>query len=125
MNQLPHAGIGELGYAVPEPEFLRRGILRLAESAECVGGQLFRQGNRSGALRAALLVYHLWKEYGDVFKDQPRWTGGVPGDLAWVFKHLNDALGAQEGPRYTYNGIDEVGKVLECDPVVKRFLTTQ
>lgn len=121
VNKLPNAGIGELGYAVPEPQFLQRGILRLAEGAECIGGQLFRHGDRHGALRAALLVYHLWKSYSQVFKDQPRWAGSISGDIALVFESLNNALKDRDGSNYAYRGIDEVGKTLRNDPLVKTF----
>jgi hypothetical protein len=124
VNQPPNAGIGEVGYAVREPEFLERGILRLAESAECIGGQLFRQGDRSGALRALLLVYHLWRTYDQVLGKQGRWVGSIPGDLGTrVCQSLNEALSDRGGPRYVFQGIDEVVKALENDPVVKRFLT--
>ena len=38
VNQIPDGSIGELGNAMPEIEFLDRGILTLAEGAECLGG---------------------------------------------------------------------------------------
>jgi Domain of unknown function (DUF4365) len=122
-NQPPNTGIGEAGSRAPEPKFLKRGILRLAESAECIGGQLFHQGDRSGALQAALLVRYLLKNHKQVFMDQPRWTGSIPGDLGRVLRDLNEALGDRGGSRHVYSGIDEVGKALENDQVVKNFLT--
>lgn len=75
---MPDAGVGELGSRAPGPEFLKRGMLKLAESAECIGGQLFQHGDRSAALRAALLVCKLWKDYSEVFKEEPRWAGSIP-----------------------------------------------
>ena len=123
VNQLPNTGIGELGYAVPEPEFLERGILRLAESAECIGGQLFRQGDRTGGLYSLLLVYHLWKAYSTVFEGQARWVGSIPGDLgSSVCQSLNDALQERQG--YLFEGVDVLTKTLESDPTVKRFLAS-
>lgn len=122
-NQIPDSGINEVGNAVPEQEFLNRGILRLTESAECIGGQLFRLGNRPGALRALLLVNHLLKTYPQVFKEQPRWTGTIPGDLGnRVCRSLNDAVDDKEGSRYVTRGLDEVEKALEKNPLVKKFL---
>jgi hypothetical protein len=119
VNQMPDTGIGELGSRAPAPKFLKRGILKLAESAECIGGQLFQQGDRSGALSAALLVYKLWKSYGEVFKEEPRWAGSIPGDIGGVYAALNDEVG---NSTYAYTGIDTIGNVLENDPEVKRFL---
>lgn len=122
-NELPPGSICEVGYALPEPEFLERGILKLAESAECIGGQLFRQGDRAGGLRATLLVYHLWKTYPEVFKKSPRWTGSLPGDMGMkICTELNDAVVDQENAPYVFRGLDQVGKALENDPVVSRFL---
>jgi hypothetical protein len=123
-NQLPNTGIAELGYLVLEKRFLNRGILRLAESTECIGGQLLRLGDTSGALRAALLVRHLCEMYPDVFKDQPRWNGTIPGEIRLLFPRLNEALREQAGPNYIYRGIDEIGKALDNNPIVKTLLTS-
>ncbi len=122
VNEIPARAIGELGYAMPEPKFLDRGIARLAESAECIGGQLFRLGDRSGALRALLLVYHLWKKYPEVLGNQPRWRGSIPGDLGTeVCRLLNDNVLNHPGG-YLYEGLDAVLKTLESDAGVARFL---
>jgi Domain of unknown function (DUF4365) len=56
VNEAPTGGTIEIGLAVAEPAFLDRGILTLAECADCIGGQLGRLGDLSGSLRAALLV---------------------------------------------------------------------
>ena len=123
-NEIPNTGIGEVGNAVPEAEFLGRGILKLAEGAECIGGQIFRQGDRVGALRATLLVHHLWKTYAKAFEGSGRWTGSLPGDMGMLIcKELNDSV---EDPKilvYVFRGLDAVGAALEDDPVVRRFLS--
>jgi hypothetical protein len=124
VNEIPHTGIGEVGNAVPEPQFLRRGILKLAEGGECIGGQLFRQGDRVGALRATLLVYHLWKTYPEVFEGSGRWTGILPGDMGMLIcKELNEAAEHDETPDYVFRGLDAVEKTLEGDSVAKRFVS--
>lgn len=124
VNELPKKGISQLGYASEEMEYLERGILRLTESAECIGGQLFRLGDRSGAVYAALLVRHLLKRYESAFAGKLQGVVGL-GDLVFMSKRLNDALEALQNGRvvrYAYMGIDEIGKALENDPIVKRFL---
>jgi hypothetical protein len=37
VNEIPSSGIGEMGNAFPDDALLRRGILTLAESVECIG----------------------------------------------------------------------------------------
>jgi len=36
-----------------------------------------------------------------------------------------DELGDRKVVRYAYSGLDEVGKDLENDPIVRRFLTSK
>ena len=38
----------------------------------------------SRALRATLLVYHLWKTYPKAFEESGRWTGTLPGDMGML-----------------------------------------
>jgi hypothetical protein len=123
VNEIPNTGIGEMGLALPEPQFIERGILKLAESAECIGGQLFRRGDRAGTLRAALLVDHLRKSYGHILTKHPRWTGTIPGDLGMlVCPAINEAAGYGDNPPSMYRGLSDIGKMLESNPVVERFL---
>jgi hypothetical protein len=127
VNEIPRSGgIGEVGLSLPEnPELLNRGIVSLAEGAECIGGQLDRLGDRAGALRAALLVRHLQMRYDKAFANLPRWSGSsMPGDLGTkVVQRLNSiAEQMGPGPTYYYRGIDEVGKALEDIPLVKQFV---
>ena len=122
VNEGPGGGVTEIGLAIPEPEFLNRGILTLGESAECIGGQLGRLGDLSGSLRAALLVDHLTTKYPQVFANIPRWQHQrVPADLAMiVVQGLNKLV--EGGSSYFYRGIDEVQKALEEYPLVQHFL---
>lgn len=127
VNELPKTGISQLGYGQPEMEFLERGILKLKESAECIGGQLDRLGDHSGALRATLLVRYLLKRYESTFKDTLQGAMGI-GDVVFLCNALNralDELGDRKVARYAYSGIDEVGKDLENNPIVSRFLTSK
>ncbi len=122
VNEVPGGSVVEVGLAVPEPEFLDRGIRTLAESAECIGGQLGRLGDLSGSLRAALLVDHLTGKYPQVFVNIPRWQSErVPADLATiVVQGLNKV--SEDGSSYLYRGLAEVQKALEEYPLVQRFL---
>jgi hypothetical protein len=123
VNQLPSDAILEAGNAAPKEEFLERGILTLAEDAECLGGQLYRCGDRKGALRALLLVEHLRKKHPGPFKNQLRWNQEqLPGDLgALINKKLNEAVQGEQA-RDGSEGIREVQKSLDADPVIRRFL---
>jgi hypothetical protein len=125
VNEGPGGGVTEIGLAVPESKFLSRGILTLAESAECIGGQLGRRGDLPGSLRAALLVDHLTRIYTQVFGDIPRWQGQrVPADLAMiVVQGLNKV--SEDKSSYLYRGLDEVQKALENYPLVQRFLASR
>jgi hypothetical protein len=126
VNELPKTGISQIGYGQPEMEFLERGILKLKESAECIGGQLYRLGDHSGALRATLLARYLLTTYENAFKKDTLQGAMGMGDAVFLCNALNsalDELGDREVVRYAYSGIDEVGKGLENDPIVRRFLT--
>jgi hypothetical protein len=71
-NELPNSGIGEMGNAVPDEVFLRKGIRTAAEAAECIGGQLARRGDREAALFAGLLVDYLYTHFPDAFAGEAR-----------------------------------------------------
>jgi hypothetical protein len=126
-NEAPGGGIVEVGLRAPEAAFLRRGIQTLAESAECVGGQLGNLNDLPGALRAALLVDHLTKTYPDVFASLPRWRDTrIPADLGIVVvQGLNKLVEDQGGAPYLYRGLDELQKVFDSQPLVQRFLTSK
>lgn len=47
--------------------------------------------------------------------------GAYPGDIGRVYVALNEAI---EGSNYAYKGIDTVGRTLEKDSAVERFLTS-
>jgi hypothetical protein len=123
VNEVPAPSIAELGNAVPETEFLRRGIVTLAEGAECISGQLGRRGDRMGALLGALLLDHLQRNYGGEFEGNPRWQQRVPADLGRIVcGGLNEALVDNQRSTYQYRGLEAVEKMLIEEPLVKRFL---
>jgi hypothetical protein len=127
VNESPGGDIVEIGLSAPEAEFLDRGILTSAESAECIGGQLGRLGDLSGALRAALIVDHLRQKYPKVFANSARWQHQrLTGDLAnIVVQGLNKVVEGEERSSYLYRGLDEVQKAVENYPLVQRFLGTK
>jgi hypothetical protein len=121
-NELPGSWI-EIGASRVDGKFLGRGILALAESAECIGGQLGTSGDLAVALRAALLVRQLQKTHPQLFSQHPRWRNGFPGDLGGlVFEGLRILLNSDRNPPYFFEGIEAVEKALESDDLVKRFL---
>lgn len=122
VNEIPASSVYEMGNAAPPDDFLQRGILTLAEDAECLGGQFYQRGDRAGSLCALMLVYHLRERYSSLFKEDPRWRAGLPADLGRVVNRaLNDAAG-QPGGRSGFQGLDEIMNILQQSPIVKRFL---
>jgi hypothetical protein len=122
VNEMPPSTMYEMGNATPGDEFVKDGILTLAEDAECLGGQFYRKQDRIGALLALMLVRHLRKSYDPVFDGVPRWQGGFPADLGiTVNPALNEAAG-QPGGRAQFHGVDQIQDFLEQNPVVKTFL---
>jgi hypothetical protein len=120
VNELPQTGIGEVGLALPDLEFLRRGLLRLAEAIECIGGQLGQRGDRAFALEAALLLDRIQKEHPDVFTDNPSWRHRVPGLLGQI---VNQGLNqAQGNSGYMYAGLEAVETMMANDPLIKKYL---
>jgi len=91
-----------------------------------LGGQLFRRGDRSGALRALLLVYNLRTTYPNVFEKYPRWKSILPADLGlMVNKALNEAFGEAPASAQSFLGIEELEKSIQQIPLAKRFLETK
>jgi hypothetical protein len=124
VNQMPSQSIVELGNAVPERTTLKRGILTLAESVQCIGGQLGQIGDRSGALLAALLLDHLQIHYPDMFHDSVRWQSRIPGQLGHIVcSGLNQVMPTDQTIQYYYQGLEAVEAILANDPLVKRYLT--
>ncbi|PZR86010.1 MAG: hypothetical protein DLM68_10285 [Hyphomicrobiales bacterium] len=98
---------------------LKRGLFRLAEAVECIGGQLGNSGDYAFALKAALLLDHIQTEYKDVFADNNFWRDRVPGWLGIVVNdRLNRALG---DAGYLYAGLDAVEETLATDPLVQKY----
>jgi hypothetical protein len=124
VNELPNQSIVEAGNAAPQGEFINRGILTLAEDAECLGGQLYRLGDRRGALWALLLVSHLRQRYAEIFQNQLRWNQAtLPGELgAVVSKALNEAVPDEQEPQDNLEGIRRVDEAIGANPIVRRFL---
>jgi hypothetical protein len=123
VNEIPASSVLEVGNATPADEILRRGIMTLAEDAECLGGQLYRKGDRAGSLKALLLVHHLKIRYPDLFDADPRWKGRFPADLGLlVNRALNDVATTNDKQSDQFRGVDEVTRILEDHSTVRRFL---
>jgi hypothetical protein len=119
--------IGQISYGAPPPEFLNRGLLRLAEALECIGGQIGmtmgdRGSDRAFALEAALLLDRIQTKYPDVFKDNLLWGHRVPGQLERiVVRGLNDASEQKQGC-YLYAGLEAVEKMIADDPLIRKYV---
>jgi hypothetical protein len=108
-----------------DDQILERGLFRLAEGIECIGGQLAHpyRGNHAFGLEAALLLDRIQKEFPGVFQGKHFWQMRVPGLLNfYVVNRLNQALGGTGG--YHYSGLDAVEAALAGLPLVQKYLKT-
>jgi hypothetical protein len=123
LNQTPGPDFGEMGNAAPDPAHLKRGVLTAAEAAECIGGQLGRNGDRTAALFAALFVDYLHRMYADAFVGHARWRDRLPADLGRIVCEGLNAAGPTrpQGP-YRYYGVEEVTSDLLQSPRVRTFI---
>ena len=69
--------------AYVDDRVLKKGLFRLAEAIECIGGQLAHPNRnwRVFALHAAVLLDRIQQEFPDVFAGNPWWKLRVPGLL--------------------------------------------
>jgi len=118
-NELPTV-LGEYGYAQPPIEFIRRGVSRLAEAAECIGGQV-AEDDPELALLAALLIDRLKEKHAGAFNEahfgrEKR----VPGHLgAFVTGRLNKG---QPPGCYLYAGLDAIKAQIANEPLIEAYL---
>jgi hypothetical protein len=105
-----------------EPGVVDRGLLRLAEALECLGGFLGNMGDRAFALEAAMLLDRIQKEHGSIFSGKAYLQERVSGQLGQIVnRSLNKALGEPEGG-FLYAGIEAVERAIADLPIVKRYL---
>ena len=102
-------------------KILKRGLLRLAEAIECIGGQLAHPNtdNRAFGLDAAMLLDRIQKEFPHVFVGNHFWQMRVPGALNM---HVVTPLRQAHGPGYHYSGLDAVEAALANVSIVQRYL---
>jgi len=121
-NELPYTNV-ELGSAFVDDETIKRGIRRLAEALDCIGGQLahpYRRKLQFG-LEAALLLDRIQKEFPSAFEGDPFWKDHrVPG-LMNTFV-VNRLLNAHGGTGYHYSGLDAVEEAFANIPLVQKYL---
>lgn len=101
----------QAGLAFADNKILNRGLNRLAEVIECIGGQLHIRIVTTK--RLALRPQYCWTR-GDHF-----WDPRVPGLL---HQHVVWPLKAAHGNGYVYSGLDEVEKSIASLPLVKKYL---
>jgi Domain of unknown function (DUF4365) len=119
-NKLPSTDT-QLELLYTDSHILNRGLFRLAEALDCIGGQLAHptRGNYAFSLDAALLLDRIQKEFPGVFEGNHFWQTRVPGLLnMFVVTRLRQAYGTG----YHYSGLDAVEKALDNIPLVKKYL---
>ena len=112
----------QLDLSYTDNKILKRGLFRLAESIECIGGQLSHphRSNYAFGLEATLLLDRIQREFPGVFKGNHFWEHTrVPGLLRqFVVTRLKEA----HGNGYVYSGLDAVEAALANLPLVKTYL---
>src|SRR5262249_22293406 len=115
-NKMPVTD-SQLDFSQVDNAMLRRGVLRLAESVECIGGQLAHpvRGNLAFGLDAALLLDRIQREFPNAFAGKAFWQFRVPGLLnQYVVPKLRKAYGSG----YHYSGLDAVEATIAQIPLV-------
>jgi hypothetical protein len=120
-NEIPSTADTQLDLLHYDDEHLNHGLLRLAESIDCIGGQLAFRGKHAFGLEAALLLDRIQKDFPDAIKGNNFLLGRVPGWLGTVVvRRLHEALG--ETDSYYFAGLDAVRKALADNPLVQKYL---
>jgi Domain of unknown function (DUF4365) len=112
----------QLDLSYVDDQILKRGLFRLAEGIDCIGGQLAHpyRGNYAFGLEAALLLDRIQKEFPGAFKGHHFWQTRVPGSLnQYVITRLRRAMG---GTGYHYSGLDAVEAALANVSLVQKYL---
>jgi hypothetical protein len=118
-NKMPSTTV-QAGLLHVDDDILRRGIVRLAEALDCIGGQLAHRGKLLPALEAALLLDQMQKDFSSAFDGNQWWNHRVPGWLnTLVVRRLLDHAG---GAGYLYSGLDAVETRLANIPLVQKYL---
>jgi hypothetical protein len=111
----------QLDLSYVDNDILKRGLLRLAEAIECIGGQLAHpyRGNYTFGLEAALLLDRIQNEFPEVFEDNHFWNTRIPGAMNhYVITRLRQL----HGTGYHYSGLDAVEAALANVPLVQKYL---
>jgi hypothetical protein len=119
-NELPSTNV-QMGLAYVDGEILKRGLRRLAEALDCIGGQLAHpsQGKLLLGLEAALLLDQIQKEFPSAFDGDHFWNQRVPGLMnTFVVSPLRNA----HGVGYHYSGLDAVEEAVANVPLVQKYL---
>ena len=109
VNELPNTDIVEQSNTKPTPEQMKLAIESMVEVLDCVGYQLLHEGDRKGALHAALLLNHLRKSRTEIFKGNSRWSTNYPWGLEYaVASALHNSLKPNQELKYALEDLDEV-----------------
>jgi hypothetical protein len=123
-NKMPSTNV-QLGLSYVDDQILKRGLSRLAEAIECIGGQLAHpyRSNYAFGLEAAMLLDRIQKEFPSAFEGDHFWNTRIPGLLnMYVVSRLRQAIG---NTGYHYSGMDAVETALANVPLIQRYLKGQ
>jgi hypothetical protein len=118
-NETPSSADTQLDFLLVDDGLLNPGLLRLAESIDCIGGQLANRGKRAFGLEAALLLDRIQRDFPEALRGNHFLQRRVPGWLGnEVVRRLQEALGGS----YYYSGLDAVEKAFADIPLVQKYL---
>lgn len=119
-NEIPaDTGMVEQGSVAPTQKGLEAALLALVDAADCVGHQLQVQGDRAGALFAAMLIRYFFQSRGAIFAQDGRWPTGATMFLREIAAAA--ALASGEERKYVFETIDKIMAGVAADPLVMKF----
>lgn len=121
-NEVPNAGITEQGMVKPTPAQMRAAVRTLVEAVDCVGHQMFADGDREAGVLAALLLRHLRTARRAQFVGDLRWNPeSASGFETTLMFALNEELMPGEQPQYVGESFDKVAKQIALTELFARF----
>jgi hypothetical protein len=123
-NEIPSTN-SQLDLMYADDEILKRGIFRLAETLDCIGGQLAHpnRGKLQFGLEATLLLDRIQKEFPSAFEGNHWWNARIPG---WMNTYVVQRLLCHtDGARYHYSGLDAIEEALADVPLVQKYVQSQ
>jgi hypothetical protein len=114
-TEVPNSGTVELGNVQPTEGQLRKAVLTTVDVVDCVGHQLYRAGDREGAMLAAFLVRHIRQRHAAMFVGDSRWAGDnwTPFEMQ-VAQKLNQIVCGSRNPSWTGEGFMKLFELIRA-----------